>query len=62
MAMNFVTFNQDYSCLAVGKLALGHQLFIQIYQMPQERLKASEFTTPTLSQRYSVAMTAMWQS
>jgi hypothetical protein len=21
MAMNFVTFNQDYSCLAVGKLS-----------------------------------------
>jgi len=28
MAMNFVTFNQDYSCLAVGKFIISPSLYL----------------------------------
>lgn len=67
-SLNFITFNQDHSCLAVGELQLGNRQFhhdqslkltgnFQLFFSRQALLKDFAYTTQIRSRVYSAVMT-----
>jgi hypothetical protein len=60
MAMNFVTFNQNYGCLAVGALPPHYELIdVELILNLQGPLEAFAYITLTRSPRYLAAMKGM---